>query len=464
MEIISGINSTISKLETMENPDKFAWTSKGTDWVTNMILYILQESCGYSEDQKRFKKSDRIVFMHLVSPRIDWKGYGKAQMDFKPFANLGDIIYNACKGGMRESTRNTVTQRGLLTEFLKQRQLDVKQNPNLIVTDRWTPSDVWYANRPELLNNGIKIAKSTRSNFTALIRVICEENLHVNMEELGIFATDRAQLYFDGHWYDVGFDDLYSLKLKGTDLIINEKEGMAETMTPLADRRGLALLFTRGFATKYVRDLSELSKAAGCNVLILSDYDDSGVLLASKLKVPRLGIDPKTLEYFNLKREDVEESYTPKNHLNSIKDLVNEEEFDYLSRKRIEINSVKTKVGTEKLWEWIIYRLKEVFPNRNYNRAIEVPNVVKPDDLKAFYAKFENGIKSRLECKSEKTKHELTDFEGLIDDVPRKRIEIEEEYKDVLKNNLHYQDLMDRLNEVVESHPFFNGSGETESN
>ena len=78
---------------------------------------------------------------------------------------------------------------------------------------------------------------------------------------------------------------------------------MAETLTPLADKHGLALLFTRGFATKYVRDLSELSKDAGCNVVVLSDYDDSGVLLASKLKVPRLGIDPKTLEYFNLKRE-----------------------------------------------------------------------------------------------------------------------------------------------------------------
>ena len=301
-EIISGINSTVAKLETMENPDKFAWTSKGNDWVTNMILYILQESCGYSDDQKRFKKSDRIVFMHLVSPRIDWKGYGKAQMDFKPFGNLGDVIYNACKGGMKQSGPHKITQRGILTAYLMQRQTDILQDPNIVVTDRWTPSDVWYGNRPELQKNGIIISKNTRRNFTALIRVICEEDLHVNMEEIGIFAADRAQLYFDGQWYDVGFDDLYSLKLKGTDLIIIEKEGMAETLTPLADKHGLALLFTRGFATKYVRDLSELAKDAGCNVVVLSDYDDSGVLLASKLKVPRLGIDPKTLEYFNLKR------------------------------------------------------------------------------------------------------------------------------------------------------------------
>ena len=68
-----------------------------------------------------------------------------------------------------------------------------------------------------------------------------------------------------------------------------------------------------------------------------------------------------------------------------------------MSRKRIEINSVKTKVGTEKLWEWIIYRLEDIFPNRNYNRAIDVPTVVKPDDLKEFYAKIENSIESHIE-------------------------------------------------------------------
>ena len=37
-EVISGINSTVAKLETMENPDKFTWTSKGTDWVQTLII------------------------------------------------------------------------------------------------------------------------------------------------------------------------------------------------------------------------------------------------------------------------------------------------------------------------------------------------------------------------------------------------------------------------------------------
>ena len=85
--------------------------------------------------------------------------------------------------------------------------------------------------------------------------------------------------------------------MKGTDLVIFEKEGMAETLTALSDKLGFAILFTRGFATKYVRDLAELTEKAG-NVLVLSDYDASGILLASKVNAPRIGIDPETLDLF----------------------------------------------------------------------------------------------------------------------------------------------------------------------
>ncbi len=137
---------------------------------------------------------------------------------------------------------------------------------------------------------------------------------------------------------------------------------------------------------------------------------------------------------------------------------MNEEEFDYLSGKRIEINSVKTKVGTEKLWEWIIYRLKEVFPNRNYNRAIEVPTAVKPDDLKAFYTEIENRIESCIECESGKIKDELTNIEGFIHDVPQKRIDIQERLKKAVINNSKYQDLMQKFNELIDSHTFLSES------
>ncbi len=247
------------------------------------------------------------------------------------------------------------------------------------------------------------------------------------------------------------------LKLKGTDLIIIEKEGIAEVLEPYADKIGVALLFTRGFATKYVRDLSELSKNAGCNVVVLSDYDDSGILLASKLKVARIGIDAKTVEYFELEREDVEEEYNPGNHLNPIWNLVSDEEYEYLSEKRIEINSVKTAVGTEKFWEWIIYGL--INKERNYNRAIEVPTVVKPKDLEEIDEIIENKLKSCIESQVEIEKEGLTDIEGLIDDVPQKRVEINDRLKGILTDNPDYQDFINKQKELINSHPFFNSDG-----
>ena len=170
----------------MENPDLFRWKSNDGDWTASLISIILEEKCGYSRDHAKFKKPNTIVFMHLVSPRINWKGYGKVQIDFSPFPDLGDTIYNVCKGRTRERTLNKVTQRGILTAYLILRQIHVRKEPNIVVTDRWTPSDVWYGNRPVLQKNGIVMSKNTRKNFTTLIRVICEEGLHVNMEELGI--------------------------------------------------------------------------------------------------------------------------------------------------------------------------------------------------------------------------------------------------------------------------------------
>ena len=63
----------------MESPDLFRWTSKGKDWTANLISLILEEDCGYSRDVAKFKKPNSIVLMHLVSPRINWKGYGKVR-------------------------------------------------------------------------------------------------------------------------------------------------------------------------------------------------------------------------------------------------------------------------------------------------------------------------------------------------------------------------------------------------
>jgi len=39
----------------------------------------------------------------------------------------------------------------------------------------------------------------------------------------------------------------------GTDLLIIEKEGVVQVLTPFADKKGIALLNTRGFLTEYAQ-------------------------------------------------------------------------------------------------------------------------------------------------------------------------------------------------------------------
>ena len=84
---------------------------------------------------------------------------------------------------------------------------------------------------------------------------------------------------------------------KGTDLLIIEKEGVADVLAPFADEKGIAILNTRGFLTEYAEELSELAEEKECNIAILTDFDSSGLLISTVLpNAHRIGIDFKTLE------------------------------------------------------------------------------------------------------------------------------------------------------------------------
>ena len=107
----------------------------------------------------------------------------------------------------------------------------------------------------------------------------------------------------------------------GTDLIIIEKEGVAEVLAPFADRKGIALLNTRGFLTEYATMLSDLASKNGCNISVVSDFDVSGMYITKKIKnlVYRIGVDFNTLEYFGLDVKDLAEKYEANsNHLKNL--------------------------------------------------------------------------------------------------------------------------------------------------
>ena len=253
--------------------------------------------------------------------------------------------------------------------------LPVKADKTLKDKQRWTRSTAFYTCRKILKNIRYADEELNRESITEYIEQICDE-MKITREDCGIYAADRAQLYFRGKTYDIGFDDLQGLAQKGADLLIIEKEGGAEQLAPLAAKKGIALLNARGF-------LAEIARKYRCNIAILSDLDIYGLTICSKIpNVHRIGISFETLRYFGLNFEDVEEQYNAPSFDMDFSKFATEEELEYLKPKRIEIDSVMIAVNdNQKFWDYIVKKLQEKFPTRDYNRAIDIPEHVVPTTL-----------------------------------------------------------------------------------
>lgn len=146
--------------------------------------------------------------------------------------------------------------------------------------------------------------KVTRAYVKRLVKELCED-AGVTRESLGIFAGVRAELYFNGNWTSVSFDNVKPLAEKGTDILFVEKEGIPEVHTGWADKYGIAMVNTRGHLTEYGKDLMKVAKELGAHVVIMADYDATGIKIASEspTDMPWIGANDKMLEYFHLDRD-----------------------------------------------------------------------------------------------------------------------------------------------------------------
>ncbi len=363
----------------------FKTGSKDSDEIesSHAITEILNK-CGFSFDEKKHRKSINFVFINLISPRIDYKTGGKIHLELKPFGSIAQDLYKFCKSPNIKGKNNKKNERpDSIRQELKylieeERVFKIESNPDLKIIDRWTQSTTFYTLRKILIDLGYRDVDKKRKYITRIIKDVCEE-LGYKRHELGIIAAERAQLYFDGRVLGVSFDQLEELMKKGTDLLVIEKEGIADVLMDFANRWGIAILNSRGFLTEYATELSELAEQNGCNIAILTDWDSSGLLISSNLpNAYRIGIDLKTLEKFGLRKEDVEEKVLQKkendNHLKKLKKLSCEQipspysisdwyqMIKYLEgRKRIEIDSVIARVGSKAFSDFIIKELDKIF-------------------------------------------------------------------------------------------------------
>jgi len=346
----------------------------------------------------------------------------------------------------------------ILRQVLSERKAAVEVNPELVRTDLLTQSGVYYETRPRLIAAGInpsKAGKRFRPNLVRKIELICDE-MGVTREEIGIIAQARTFLYFRGGKYSVGYRNLEELMHKGTDLILIEKEGMAEVLRPFADAAGIAVLNSIGFVARYADTLAKAAEESGANVAMLTDFDVSGLSMTRDLSwIYRIGIDFGTLAYFGLTEAEVEEEYdttkptknTKKSAYNHWKGLQNmgpaededeesfEDDLEYLRTKRIELDSVVRKVGNQRFWQYVVDKLIDEFPTRNYNRAIKVPDYVFPDELHELASLLQEIITEELKDEVRKNKEELSHVEKIYEDVEQVEYDIKDEFKEFITMN-----------------------------
>ena len=425
---------------------------------SHAITEILSK-CGFSFDKKKHRKSINFVFINLISPRIEYKTGGKINLELKPFGSIAQDLYKFCKSPNIKGKNNKKNERpDSIRQELKylieeERICKVESNPDFLkIIDRWTQSTTFYTLRKILIDLGYRDVDKKRKYITRIIKDACED-LGYKRHELGIIAAERAQLYFDGQVLGVSFDQLEELMKKGTDLLVIEKEGIADVLMRFANSLGIAILNSRGFLTEYATELSDLAGQNGCNIAILTDWDSSGLLISSNLpNAYRIGIDFKTLEKFGLRKEDVEEKvlqqHDSDNHLKNLKKLSREQipspysisdwkqMIKYLEgRRRIEIDSVIARVGSKVFWDFIIKELSSKFSNRNYNRSIDIPEYVSPKIVGDFFTNIQNKISELQSEERQKIKSELENTEGFLD-LNRKKAEIENALRSIAQEKI----------------------------
>ena len=132
--------------------------------------------------------------------------------------------------------------KGFIYDYIKKRLDEPHHKLKWILT-----SDVWYdlareGNIEEYYiakhGHSIKSPQAAKARIRETIQVkyvkeICDD-LGIRRADVKILAGDAGYYYFRGQRYAITLDDLNSLKWKGQDLLITEKQGIAESLKDLA--------------------------------------------------------------------------------------------------------------------------------------------------------------------------------------------------------------------------------------
>jgi hypothetical protein len=480
IEIIDSVNNNASSDGggSYFSGGSYRWEGRKRDYYGNRerlyastIRSILAE-CGFvisGNYSKRRKPC--VMFINLRCRCIEWLGAkGKTQINTDPFASdiaktVSKLAYQMPSYHGEGNTGNSVYHDPLLTyrdpnqvardwlrEFLKDRYEKVTTDPSLKTRDRLTQSGVFYRIRRLMKNANPPFEpptdwETTRRGLTGSIRDVCRElwGDRVTREDLGIVASARAIMLYDGQSYPVDVDSIKRLANKGIGIIIIEKSGIADVLAPFAEQYHIALVHTQGRFTEYGKELVEEIKEVGSIVWTLTDYDADGVDIAKETRTPtpRIGIDQSTIEWlqengYDIEISDVEEEYTPRV----------EPEDEYLKTHRIELDSIVEKVGAEALWDYISYRIQlpELTPNKfNIGKVVTVP--VADDNI--FYWEKVNHFEIAYDTWKQKQLSIVKEYLRKLLEARRNELEDELENHELLKSKDKEEEIEEELKSIV---------------
>jgi hypothetical protein len=468
VDFIGNVNDTpsIDGGEGYFSGGSYQWVDPrtGHQLSATSVTGILSE-CGFNtNDWISKRRVPSVVYLNVKTPVPDWLGAkGKHKINLNRYAatiaqNLADLAKKmpsyhgkgyAVKVIYSTSIKDPSQEgKNYILEFLKERRAAVKADPSIKTKRRVTQQGVWYLIEPKMKANNFQPLKSwgkTREYLVEYIPKAIKElwpDEEITREDLGIIAGARAVMHFDGHEEPVSKDNITRLaQTKTTDMIIIEKEGVADALVDFADEYKVALVFTRGRFVNYVKELiQEASNRDISNVRIwvLTDYDVDGIEIAQAApNVPRIGVDRSTVGwlkrngYPELELSKAEEEHHSKAAERRTKD-------NYLWNKRIEIDAILAQVGGEGLWKYLMHQITTKEPIRDYTQIIEHPETetLYSADIRLALTNVKDFANRFVEDKWKQIQdNELKEVRGKLLKPEKKGEEISASLKQIIKDH-----------------------------
>ena len=98
--------------------------------------------------------------------------------------------------------------------------------------------------------------------------------------------------------------------------------------------------------------------------------------------------------------------------------------IDWLKTNRIELNTVLAAAKPKAFYNWLNWKLSQIWPMRNYNRVFHKPDPsdVYPDSIKEFMTRLDNTIRPLVDERYTPIEEQCEHITGFIKDIDGTRI------------------------------------------